>query len=342
MTKENILLDRDSFRESVFKRDNYTCINCGGVGVDAHHIMERRLFDDFGYYLDNGVTLCEVCHILAEQTVLSCEELREKAKIKNVILPENFYDDLRYDKWGNIYIGLKRTKGPLFFDESVQKILKDCLGDFTDYVKYPRTYHLPWSESLTSDDRILKTVDHFSGREVVITEKMDGENSNIYRDYFHARSLDGNNHWTQDWLKRFHSAFKYDIPIGYRICGENVYAKHSIEYDNLSSYFYCFSIWNEKNICLSWDETVEWCKLFEIEHVPVLYRGIFDQDYIRNNIKLDLNKQEGYVVRVTDSFSYGEFSKSIAKFVRKNHVQGTVHNWKCGHIHVNKLKERKK
>jgi len=45
------LLTRDEFREGVFARDRHTCVNCRKPGVDAHHIMERRLFPDGGYYL---------------------------------------------------------------------------------------------------------------------------------------------------------------------------------------------------------------------------------------------------------------------------------------------------
>lgn len=47
-------LTRDEFRKSVFERDKYKCIICGEkaifndknevVNLDAHHIIERRLF----------------------------------------------------------------------------------------------------------------------------------------------------------------------------------------------------------------------------------------------------------------------------------------------------------
>lgn len=45
MTK---LLTRDDFRESVLKRDGYRCVVCGTTErkLDAHHIIERRLFAD--------------------------------------------------------------------------------------------------------------------------------------------------------------------------------------------------------------------------------------------------------------------------------------------------------
>lgn len=62
------LLTRDEFRRAVFARDGYRCAACGArpsdialvVDLDAHHIMERRLFPDGGYYLDNGATLCDL------------------------------------------------------------------------------------------------------------------------------------------------------------------------------------------------------------------------------------------------------------------------------------------
>ena len=97
------LLSRDDFRDQVFKRD-VTCVNCGKDGQDAHHILERRLFSDGGYYLDNGVLLCGDCHILAEETKISCETLREKAKITTVVLPEDFYDDCTYDFTSDCFI----------------------------------------------------------------------------------------------------------------------------------------------------------------------------------------------------------------------------------------------
>lgn len=77
--KKNILLSRDVFRESTFERDKHKCVICGAKAQDAHHIIERRLWDDGGYYIDNGASLCGEHHIMAEQTTLSVEEIREKA-----------------------------------------------------------------------------------------------------------------------------------------------------------------------------------------------------------------------------------------------------------------------
>ncbi len=44
MNTINQLLTRDEFRESVFARDQYTCVFCNKPAVDARHILERRLW----------------------------------------------------------------------------------------------------------------------------------------------------------------------------------------------------------------------------------------------------------------------------------------------------------
>lgn len=119
------LLSREDFKLQVFKRDGNRCVICAGAAVDAHHLIERKLFHDGGYYLDNGVSLCEVHHLEAEKTTISCTTLREKAKIKSLVLPQGFDPQLNYDKWGNIVISeSKRLPGPIFNQENVQKILK--------------------------------------------------------------------------------------------------------------------------------------------------------------------------------------------------------------------------
>jgi RNA ligase len=205
-------------------------------------------------------------------------------------------------------------------------------------VKYPRSFHLPWSPGATSDDKVLSSVEHFAGQEVVVTAKMDGENTTMYRDGIHARSLDGAHHESQAWVRALQGRIGRDIPEGWRVCGENLFAKHSISYTGLPSYFQVFSIWNEKNEALSWDETTEWAALLDLVTVPVLWRGTWDEATIKGlyQPKLGGNDMEGYVVRVAASFPYAAFAKSLAKFVRPNHVQTDQH-WKASAVVANKL-----
>jgi hypothetical protein len=337
------VLDRDSFREGVFARDGHKCVICGQPAKDAHHIIERRLFPDGGYYLDNGASLCQEHHIQAEETTLSCEEIRAAAKIEKVVLPPHLYRDERYDKWGNPYLpnGAQRVKGELFDDESVQKVLPDHVkATFTKYVKYPRTWHLPWSPGATDDDRILPSTDIFEGRKVVVTVKMDGENTTLYNDYMHARSVRSEMDVTKHWVKSLQASKGWAIPEGYRVCGENMFAKHSILYNDLPTFFLMFSIWNDRNECLSWSETKEWADLLEFQTVPTIYEGMYDEDAIKElyRPKYGENEMEGYIVRLADAFHYRDFRRSVGKFVRKDHVRTSEH-WKRGPITPNKLKE---
>lgn len=338
-----MLLTRDKFREQVFARDGGICVFCDKPAKDAHHIIERKLWADGGYYLNNGASVCADHHIMCETTELSVEDVRVACGITKIIVPEHMYDDHSYDKWGNIILSNgQRTKGELFDDDSVQKILGQggMLGVFTDYVKYPRTFHVTWSECVHSDDKILPTMNQFAGKRVVVTEKMDGENSSLYRDYYHARSIDSANHPSRNRAKAIHANISHEIPVGWRLCCENMFAKHSIEYTDLEGYLYGFSIWDARNECLSWDDTVEWFTLLGIPVVKVLYDGIYDEAVIRKlyDSKADWDKSEGYVIRVADGFPYGAFRKSVAKFVRPNHVQ-TIKHWMHGQpITPNKLK----
>jgi len=202
-------------------------------------------------------------------------------------------------------------------------------------IKYPRTYHFEWSPGKTSDDKTQFDLSNFEDKCIVITEKMDGENSTLMKDYIYARSLDSKDHLSRHWLKGLWGNIKYLIPDDWRICGENLYAKHSIFYENLPSYFMVFSIWNEKNECLSINDTLKWCNLLGLTHVPILYQGKFDIDFIKN-FKIDTSIKEGFVMRLCDSFNYNDFNKSVIKWVRDDHVITNKH-WMYNKIIKNKL-----
>lgn len=336
------LLTRDQFREAVFARDGHKCVFCGKTAeqtpegkLDAHHLIERRLWGDGGYYLENGATVCEEHHLLCETTELSVEQVREAAGINKIIVPDQFYPEQPITKWGDYILeDGRRTRGELFFDESVQKVLArgGVLDLYVRYTKYSRTFHLPWSPGAHDDDKTLKDASQFVGKRVVITKKMDGENTTAYWDgHVHARSIDSKGGEDRAWAKRFLvTDVCFNLPEGWRVCGENLWAEHSIHYDNLPSYFLGFSIWNEMNVCLNWEDTKEWFEMLGIKRVPILHDGAFDMGIIRDIEKeLDPTKDEGYVIRVADSFTYGEFKQSVAKYVRAGHVQTTKH-WRAG------------
>ncbi len=198
--------------------------------------------------------------------------------------------------------------------------------------KYPRTPHLSWSESISEDDIVSEDI--FPGREVVITEQLDGENTSLYNDYIHTRSINSGKHPSRDYVTALWGNIKDQIPPTFRICGENMYAKHSIHYTDLESYFFVFSIW-DGDLCLSWKDTVEYCKLLDLVTVPVLYEGLYDKSKLPT---INPDRQEGYVIRSSSEFMYDSFADNIRKYVRKNHVQTDDH-WLTKPVEKNLLRE---
>lgn len=68
VTSKNTLIRNSNkyknWRESVFKRDNYTCQFCGKCGgkIQADHIAPFATYPELRFSLDNGRTLCIDCH----------------------------------------------------------------------------------------------------------------------------------------------------------------------------------------------------------------------------------------------------------------------------------------
>jgi len=124
------LLTRTQFRENTLARNKGLCAvpACGLAAVDAHHILNRRLFTDDeagGYYLSNGAQLCSAHHYQAEATRITVEELREYCGISNPMIPTTFSSDFTYDCWGNtVREDGTREPGPLYHDEGFQKLMR--------------------------------------------------------------------------------------------------------------------------------------------------------------------------------------------------------------------------
>lgn len=298
------LLPRAEFREAVMALSDHTCCvpGCNLPAEDAHHIIERRLWPDGGYYVENGAAVCDLNgtghHRDCESNLILPDQLREWCGIVEVALPPDWDDTLTYNKWGDVV----NWNG-----------------------KYPRTFHLPNSLTKYKDDKTLKSLEHLTG-ELIVTEKMDGENTTMSNSKIHARSVDSASHDSQSWVRSMWSKIQYDIPEGFRLCGENMYAMHSVYYDNLPSYFFLFGVWDNTTL-LSWDETVEWAELFGLETPKVFYRGTSLKDAM-NSWDLDEEQSEGYVVRVAGRIPLRMFSRSVGKFVRANHVRTLDHGWR--------------
>lgn len=212
--------------------------------------------------------------------------------------------------------------------------------------KYPRTVHLPFSRSVTSDDVQAKDLEAavkqwplFSDpqTEMVITEKMDGENTTLYRNAIHARSMDSRDHPSRSFVKGVWGGVRWGIPEGRRIVCENVYAQHSVRYDSLETFVFAFAVID----CLNeageldpagvptfrdWDTSEQVMAELGLTPVPVLYRGPASLEKVQEVfLGLDHERQEGVVVRNAAAFSEADFQKNVGKAVRKDHVQTDEH-----------------
>lgn len=197
-----------------------------------------------------------------------------------------------------------------------------------DRFKYPHTPYMDISGSVDLHDEV-RSLDSFAwsdGRDVIVTEKMDGENTSVYADHIHARSLDSRHHDSRNWIKSY--AAQYIQPVlapGERVLVENVYARHSIAYNQLPSFAWIFGVFH-RTLVADWDYVELMASTVGLPTVPVLYQGPFDRHRIESVIaSLDIEHQEGIVVRSREAFDVSEFSRHIAKWVRPGHVQTDQH-----------------
>lgn len=82
-----LLLTREQFERVVFANTKGLCVFCGLPAVDAHHILDRKLFRDGGYYENNGAAVCSAHHWDCETTKLSVEVVRTASGIDNPVVP---------------------------------------------------------------------------------------------------------------------------------------------------------------------------------------------------------------------------------------------------------------
>jgi len=205
--------------------------------------------------------------------------------------------------------------------------------------KYGRTYHLPWSPGTTSDDRIAKSVESLLGIDIVVTEKLDGENCGMIDGGVYARShaTFTTSAWSREVRDLHKQKIENSLGEGVYLFGENMEGIHSIEYLDLTSYFYIFGV-RDNGIWISWDKVEEYAYLLDLPTAPVLFRGRVETEKELKELTEDLVSQpsaldgncEGVVVRNAGEFSNENFGTNVMKWVRKGHVKTDTHwtrNW---------------
>ena len=217
--------------------------------------------------------------------------------------------------------------------------------------KYPRTLHLPFSPEVHSDDKVInfKDLNNLLNKEYVVLEKMDGQNNclkgldtntNNYGGVFARTHTQETQLAWDSYLINWYHQNKYNLKDDNWYFIENLFAKHSIVYENLDTYMFLFNVYNNKtNIMLSWNKIEEEAKRLNLRTPEVIktckFNNISEIQKLLNEEILKPSRygkdREGFVLRPMDSFNIQDFSKCVVKYVRKGHVQTDEHwtkNWK--------------
>jgi len=340
---------RKQFRTEVFERDSHTCTVpwCEEqTDLDAHHILERDLWDDGGYIPDNGATVCEWHHRYAESDDIPPQAFWRWIGISDPSTPETV-DSFAVNKWG-------------------EQLTRPPWKEYRKLVKYPSTRHLPFSNIGDDDDTYLRETEHFHDIPLVVTHKMDGSNAMLVKDTenpVRARNGKQANHESFNRLKRLYwqNNLYERIPESLQVFGESLVRKHSIHYgchcDDLCEdvgpslselvedadvhedrlYFQVFGIYDvEWDMWLSWPETEYVAMELGFPTVSTIFCESEDSPTFSNESEfyevvyeyastVVENGGEGIVVRTKFPFHYGQFGQRVGKYVRKDHVTTSKH-----------------
>lgn len=153
--------------------------------------------------------------------------------------------------------------------------------------KYSRILHAPNSLGTTSDDRIMSTgyLSSFAEMELDISEKGDGQNNcfNEFGVFARSHTTPSIHPWDKPMWQRW-ELIKKDLKyFSLDLFGENMYAIHSIEYSQLESFFYLFSV-RKDGVWLSKEEVKFYADLFDLPVVPTIPVRFQLKDFIKQGI----------------------------------------------------------
>jgi len=232
------------------------------------------------------------------------------------------------------------------------------------FPKFPRTKHLPHKPNATSSDKIATEEECaciFSSTNVEFTEKIDGSNTAIIWKNSNLIISNRNNilnkgynredtsakaqyrpiwNWAYEHIENFE---KLENLLGFCpvIYGEWLYARHTIKYDQLPSFFIFFDIYNGKDFIHSGIARDSLAKSgFDI--VPLIKTGKISSygeldNWIRQkSIFSSTDMMEGIYIKIFDS----EKITNRFKIVRKDFIQGE--HWTKSALIKNQLKNQMK
>lgn len=219
---------------------------------------------------------------------------------------------------------------------------------------FPRTRHLPFEPCASSDDRIasLEEFDALvsSGLNIAIEEKVDGANSgftimdgqpvirnrnHILSKNYSSRNTPAKMQFAPIWNWFYENRDKFEALeaiLGFKPCvyGEWLYAKHTVNYDQLPSWFVAFDVYDyESRKYISPKRYRPALIESGFNIVPEMEFQEITEESLKNmrdtNTTFSKNeKKEGIYLKACD----GDFIVERLKMVRPNFIQGEHWNKK--------------
>lgn len=134
--------------------------------------------------------------------------------------------------------------------------------------------------------------------------------------------------------KQIHARVRGEISAGLSVFAEYCYAVHSIAYDALPGYVLVFGVRDDGDGTFwSWGETTMLADELGLPTVPLLYRGAFPNvtsfeaqtKALAAQASVFGGPREGVVARLAGAIPGEAFGRSVAKWVRRDHVQTDDH-----------------
>jgi hypothetical protein len=190
------------------------------------------------------------------------------------------------------------------------------MSAFESIIKYPRTRHIEGSR-LQPGDQDLRALsfDQLRSCHLVVEEKLDGANAGLGFSESGELQLQSRGHYLTgggrekhfDLFKQWahaHAAQLRDI-VGHRylVYGEWLYAKHTVFYDRLPSYFMEFDVYDrESQEFLSTERRREMFEGSPVSSVPVLRSATFDRlDELTSLVGRSLYKTANWQQRLREA-----------------------------------------
>lgn len=217
---------------------------------------------------------------------------------------------------------------------SVALYLAKGVMTLIDLVKHPTT---PYLDISPSQGRAMVRSSDFLGCHVTVTEKMDGEIATIYQDgRYHPRSLTYSSHWSRDVVKQLIPGITPAIKPNEMFVFENMYARHTIAYDDLEDYLYLLYI-VRNGMVIGTRETQRIASNNKFATPKVLFSGTLRSI---SQLRELSGYKEGYVIRWSNPFPYNELHMFTAKYVVDGFIQEGEEHWRSKPPTRNKLRSR--